>query len=540
MTRSIPAISSLEQRQLLSGTMEITISNGMGVHSAAINLPLDSLGFVGFVDYPATGSAFLNEDVSAQVIYESAGVVGVESFEFMYLDSLGNDQIYIVNVTTTAYPDSEAPSGSGGGTGTGSGAGTDSGSPEIGDQPVDGYGMGGASGNGSGTEYEFEYEYGYGIGGASGSESGVDNSSDAENEAAAAGSGTGTGTGTSTGSFLPPVAVIKGTKPVPNGGTLSLNGLDSYDQDQAGASIVAYKWDLDGDGAYDDSSSASLTIPWTTILAYGGVAGANYTVNLQVTDNEGQKDTETFVTPLGAGTLQPPVAVIRGTTSVPHGSALSLDGTASYDQDQSGASITAHKWDLDNDGQYDDSTSPIMSIHWDSIITNGGVAGTNYTVKLQVTDNEGVKDKDTETFVAMLQLPKVSVSAIDANASETGPDTGTYKFSRTGSTTKALSVSFAMTGNATNGTDYNQLMGTVEIPAGSDSKTVTLTPIDDNISNDRTETAIATITANEVDPVYWTTGRHCLDGRQGQFQRAVWKASQGVRLFSPWWGRSWV
>jgi len=32
----------------------------------------------------------------------------------------------------------------------------------------------------------------------------------------------------------------------------------------------------------------------------------------------------------------------------------------------------------------------------------------------------------------------------------------------------------------------------------------------------------------EVDPVFWTTGRHCLDGRQGRSQRAVWKASQGV------------
>jgi hypothetical protein len=37
----------------------------------------------------------------------------------------------------------------------------------------------------------------------------------------------------------------------------------------------------------------------------------------------------------------------------------------------------------------------------------------------------------------------------------------------------------------------------------------------------------------EVDPVFWTTGRPCLDGRRGRSQRAIWKASQGVRLPRP-------
>lgn len=37
----------------------------------------------------------------------------------------------------------------------------------------------------------------------------------------------------------------------------------------------------------------------------------------------------------------------------------------------------------------------------------------------------------------------------------------------------------------------------------------------------------------EVDPDFWTTGRPCLDGRRGRSQRAIWKASQGVRLPRP-------
>ena len=43
---------------------------------------------------------------------------------------------------------------------------------------------------------------------------------------------------------------------------------------------------------------------------------------------------------------------------------------------------------------------------------------------------------------------------------------------------------------------------------------------------------------SEVDPVFWTTGRPCLDGLRGQFQRVVWKASRGSRLPRDWWGRS--
>ena len=44
----------------------------------------------------------------------------------------------------------------------------------------------------------------------------------------------------------------------------------------------------------------------------------------------------------------------------------------------------------------------------------------------------------------------------------------------------------------------------------------------------------------EVDPVFWTTGRPCLDGLRGQFHGVALKASQGGRLPRAWWGRSWV
>lgn len=77
-------------------------------------------------------------------------------------------------------------------------------------------------------------------------------------------------------------------------------------------------------------------------------------------------------------------------------------------------------------------------------------------------------------------LPLVTISATDSDAGESGPNTGTYQVSRTLSTAGALTVSYAMSGNATSGSDYVAPAGTVIIPAGSATATVVLTPINDD------------------------------------------------------------
>src|SRR5206468_2676992 len=76
-------------------------------------------------------------------------------------------------------------------------------------------------------------------------------------------------------------------------------------------------------------------------------------------------------------------------------------------------------------------------------------------------------------------LPTVTVTATDANASETGPDSGTFTITRTGDTTAPLTVNYSLSGTASNGTDYQQLGTSVTIAAGVSSATVTVTPIDD-------------------------------------------------------------
>ncbi len=76
-------------------------------------------------------------------------------------------------------------------------------------------------------------------------------------------------------------------------------------------------------------------------------------------------------------------------------------------------------------------------------------------------------------------LPTVTVAATDPAASETGPDTGTFTVTRTGSTAASLAVTVAISGSAANGADYNTLGTSMTIPAGNASATVTVTPVDD-------------------------------------------------------------
>ncbi len=92
-------------------------------------------------------------------------------------------------------------------------------------------------------------------------------------------------------------------------------------------------------------------------------------------------------------------------------------------------------------------------------------------------------------------LPVVTVIATDSSASEAGPDAGTFTVSRSGSTAQALTVYYTRTGTAQNGVDYQTLPGSVTIPTGASSTTVTVTPIDDNqLEGD--ETVVVTLSSS--------------------------------------------
>ncbi|MFD0688907.1 PQQ-dependent sugar dehydrogenase [Actinomadura fibrosa] len=122
----------------------------------------------------------------------------------------------------------------------------------------------------------------------------------------------------------PPVAAIKpdvtsGPAPL----TVRFDGTTSSDAD--GDVPLTYAWDLDGDGAYDDSTAAAPSFTYTQ--------RGTYTVGLRVTDKRGASDTATQRITAGS---TPPVASITApgpglTWTV--GDRIAFSGTASDAED---------------------------------------------------------------------------------------------------------------------------------------------------------------------------------------------------------------
>src|SRR6185503_11512401 len=91
-----------------------------------------------------------------------------------------------------------------------------------------------------------------------------------------------------------------------------------------------------------------------------------------------------------------------------------------------------------------------------------------------------VGSQDSATvIIADNDLPVVTVVASNTNVSEGGANSGTITISRTGNTSSALTVTYALAGTASNGADYATLPGSVTIPSASASATVAVAPIDD-------------------------------------------------------------
>jgi protocatechuate 3,4-dioxygenase beta subunit len=88
----------------------------------------------------------------------------------------------------------------------------------------------------------------------------------------------------------PPVADAGGPYELPQGDPLTLDGSASSEADP-GDLIVAYDWDLDGDGGFDDADGAVTQVPYAQVasLVCGGTCdpGHAYPLALRVTDTLG-------------------------------------------------------------------------------------------------------------------------------------------------------------------------------------------------------------------------------------------------------------
>jgi hypothetical protein len=280
-----------------------------------------------------------------------------------------------------------------------------------------------------------------------------------------------------------PVANAGPDQPASPGQIIVLDGTASSDAD---GDPLTFQWSL----TKPAGSTATLQNPNAAVTTFVVDIPGTYVAQLIVNDGalNSAPDTATI------STFSPPVADAGpDQAAVTVGSTVTLDGSASSDAD--GHPLT-YKWSLlsrppGSGAVLADSTSVNPSFVAD--------AAGDYVVQLIV--NDGFLDSAPDTVaihVIEAALPLVSIAATDDVAAEPGTDTGTFTVTRTGSTSSALTVSFSVTGSATNGTDYQTVPASVVIPAGSSSTTIVIGPLDDN-ADEGSESVVLTLVA---DPTY--------------------------------------
>ncbi|MFA5366979.1 MAG: PKD domain-containing protein [Dehalococcoidia bacterium] len=127
------------------------------------------------------------------------------------------------------------------------------------------------------------------------------------------------------------------------------------------------------------------------------VSGGDYTVTLMVTDDDGGVGSDTLTVHVNDA----PIAVPGGPYTGNEGSAITFNGSASYDPD---GSIVSYEWDLTGDGDFSDAQGAVVQHTWPDDYTGN--------VSLKVTDDEGATGVATTMVTVNNVAPEV----------EAGPD----------------------------------------------------------------------------------------------------------------------
>ena len=184
-----------------------------------------------------------------------------------------------------------------------------------------------------------------------------------------------------------PSAVIDAPTAAPKNTTVTFKST-STDLD---GSIAKTEWDLDNDGAFDDSTSTQPTKSFSTT--------GPKTVRLRVTDNLGVTDEDTHVVEIG-GNMSPTANFTISASNPLTNTNVTFTSTAT----DSDGEIAAIAWDLDGDGNFDDgSKSPITK----SFPTPGP-----QTVRLRVTDNDGASAVSEKVVTVANRAPTASVDML--------------------------------------------------------------------------------------------------------------------------------
>src|SRR5258706_5258604 len=272
----------------------------------------------------------------------------------------------------------------------------------------------------------------------------------------------------------------------------------------------------------NQSTNSTATISgfenWN-VVSWKRLSGASYSANnpLGVAGPEPIQTVSAALPALGQSLVVPPISVNHiilsassstnvtdttpptGSMSSPtagatvSGSALAVSAAAS---DNVGVAGVQFKLDGANLG-IEEISSPYSLLLDSTIVANG-----THTLTAVARDAAGNQTTATPVTITVtnadivpLGLPTVNVAATVATAVIGTTNYGAFTFTRTGSTSRALTVNYTLGGTAAKGGDYNALATSLTIPAGAASATLTVAP-KSSTSCVGAETAVLTLSAN--------------------------------------------
>ncbi|MCG2782620.1 MAG: carboxypeptidase regulatory-like domain-containing protein [Candidatus Altiarchaeales archaeon] len=195
---------------------------------------------------------------------------------------------------------------------------------------------------------------------------------------------------TITAASAEPTANSGNDQTVDLGNSASLDGSASSDSD---GEIISYHWD------FNDGSDSTEIKP-----SYKYSTAGTYTATLEITDDDGLKDTDTLTISVSA--LQDPVADAGTDQTINEGESVTLDASGSYDTD---GTIDAYGWK--------EGTTVLSS---QSSFTKSDFTVGTHTITLTVTDNDDNTDTD-EVIVTVLEggtIVRVRPASVSVEADE--------------------------------------------------------------------------------------------------------------------------